>query len=208
MIVDTVVIVVSLLLLAKQIFNSEWVSVFVFVGVMMALYVLEQPNYICVGIPGIIVCLMVLMTVENFENKESSSKKIKDLLESDNENKNEETDDAEKENVKITESDDKTEEDDDNEDDDEDDYETPSIDIGKTFRDAYANLNPKQINDMTKDTKELVKTQTNLIATLQNLEPVVKQGISLLDKFQGEGSTSKMFKEMAMKTDLKNLLKK
>ena len=177
MLVDTIVIVVSLFLLLKQTMKSEWVSVFVFVGLMMLLYVLQQPNYVCVGVPAIVVCVMALTNIESFENNKKEKKEEKE------EEKEEEKD----------------------EDDDEEEPEI-NIDIGKTFRDAYANLNPEQIEHMTKDTQDLVKTQTNLIKTLQNLEPVVKQGISLLDKFQGEGSTSKMFKELAQKADISKML--
>lgn len=46
---------------------------------------------------------------------------------------------------------------------------------------------------MTKDTKELIKTQKTLMSTLENLAPVVKEGKSIIDTFKGyfDGDDSK-----------------
>lgn len=59
------------------------------------------------------------------------------------------------------------------------------IDLGTSFLEAYKNLDKSQINSMTKDTKELIKTQKTLMSTLENLAPVVKEGKSIIDTFKG-----------------------
>ena len=59
------------------------------------------------------------------------------------------------------------------------------IDLGTSFLEAYKNLDKTQINSMTKDTKELIKTQKTLMDTLQNLSPVVKEGKAIIDTFKG-----------------------
>ena len=59
------------------------------------------------------------------------------------------------------------------------------IDLGTSFLEAYKNLDKSQINSMTKDTKELIKTQKTLMSTLENLAPVVKEGKTIIDTFKG-----------------------
>lgn len=59
------------------------------------------------------------------------------------------------------------------------------IDLGTSFLEAYKNLDKSQISSMTKDTKELIKTQKTLMSTLENLAPVVKEGKSIIDTFKG-----------------------
>lgn len=59
------------------------------------------------------------------------------------------------------------------------------IDIGTSFLEAYKNLDQSQIKTMTKDTKDLIKTQKTLMSTLENLAPVVKEGKSIIDTFKG-----------------------
>lgn len=219
MIIDLIVVFISIFLLSKQIYDHNWYPVIVFVVSMLLLFAAKQPNYISVGVAAVMLGIVTINSIESFKDDKSSHN-----------NKEQKTHTKSKRKIKVSEDEDDVDENDKNEigdsentddenenenDDDENDQpdddevdELPEIDIGKTFRNAYANLNPKQIENMTKDTKELVKTQSNLISTLKNLEPVVTQGISLLDKFQGVGSTAKMFKDMSMKNKLPNLLEK
>jgi hypothetical protein len=98
---------------------------------------------------------------ENFASKKKIKKKIKD----------------DKEHFDVNTS----------KDDDENDNFTGNnhIDLGTSFLEAYKNLDKNQINAMTKDTKELIKTQKTLMDTLQNLSPVVKEGKAIIDTFKG-----------------------
>jgi hypothetical protein len=59
------------------------------------------------------------------------------------------------------------------------------VDIGTSFLEAYKNLSPNQIKSMTKDTKQLLNVQKNLMKTIEGLTPIVKEGKSVLDTFRG-----------------------
>ena len=61
-----------------------------------------------------------------------------------------------------------------------------SLDLGETLRDAYAKLTPEQLTSMTNETKELMKTQTQLMKTLEGLTPIVENGMSIIQKFNGK----------------------
>tara|TARA_Y100000389_G_scaffold144139_1_gene142465 strand:- start:1449 stop:1958 length:510 start_codon:yes stop_codon:yes gene_type:complete len=156
---------------------------------MFLLYILEQPNYICIGVAGLVISIIGIKSIEKFQDVDDTDENnIKSLLTSSDDEHKDDIDDEETDDVDKDEDDDETYSDDDM---------SNEIDIGATFREAYNNLSPKQIENMTKDTKELVNSQKNLISTLKNLEPVVKQGINLLDKFKGKGSTTKLFEKLA-----------
>lgn len=57
------------------------------------------------------------------------------------------------------------------------------IDIGSSFIEAYKKLNPQQLTSMTKDTKELIETQKQLMATLTTLKPLITDGREMLKTF-------------------------
>tara|TARA_X000000950_G_scaffold286749_1_gene396652 strand:- start:9334 stop:9927 length:594 start_codon:yes stop_codon:yes gene_type:complete len=78
-------------------------------------------------------------------------------------------------------------------DDDDDDDEAGEIDMNKTFLEAYQNLNSDQIGSMTAETQKLIDTQKQLMQTLKNLTPIVKQGKELMDGFKGHFGGDKDF---------------
>ncbi len=211
--------------LTHMISQSLTTHLIAYIIMINLLRVLQVPDYLALLVPCLVIIVYDFKTMESFQNKKKSSGKKgekKKLLKKekntevseqgeDDEDDEDDDEDVNKDGMgekgERGDGDEVGEEGEEGEDLEElDGAEVPSIDIGKTFRNAYANLDPDMIQNMTKDTKELVKTQTNLISTLQNLEPVVKQGISLLDKFQGSGNTAKMFKDMAKKADVSKLL--
>jgi len=61
----------------------------------------------------------------------------------------------------------------------------PHMDIGSTLIEAYKKLKPTQVEQMSKDTKELMETQKQLMSTLSSLAPQVQQGAELVKSFQG-----------------------
>lgn len=61
----------------------------------------------------------------------------------------------------------------------------PFLDSGSTLMKAMSSLQPEQINSMTSDTQELLKTQQNLMGMLQSMQPILKDGRKLLDTFSG-----------------------
>ena len=62
---------------------------------------------------------------------------------------------------------------------------TADVDLSATFLDAYKALTPDQINSMTKDARELLKTQKSLMATMKEMAPVVEEGRKMMSQFGG-----------------------
>jgi hypothetical protein len=60
----------------------------------------------------------------------------------------------------------------------------PHIDAGSTLIKAIQGLNPKQINAMTNDTKQLIETQKSLMGMLGTMKPMLNDGKQLMDTFQ------------------------
>lgn len=59
------------------------------------------------------------------------------------------------------------------------------IDQGTTLMNALNGLKPEQIKAMTNDTKQLMETQKSLMGMLDTLGPMMKEGSSLLNMFNG-----------------------
>jgi hypothetical protein len=49
---------------------------------------------------------------------------------------------------------------------------------------AIQNLNPDQINAMTKDTQQLIETQKSLMSMLGTMKPMLNDGKELMNTFQ------------------------
>jgi len=60
----------------------------------------------------------------------------------------------------------------------------PHIDVGSTLMKAIQDLNPEQINAMTKDTKQLIDTQKSLMGMLGTMKPMMQDGKELMETFQ------------------------
>ena len=66
----------------------------------------------------------------------------------------------------------------------DDEVQEDYMDLGTTFMEAYKNLSPRQIEAMTKDTRELIGTQNKLIETLSNLGPAISSGKKVMEQFK------------------------
>ena len=55
-----------------------------------------------------------------------------------------------------------------------------------------------------KDTTSLIKSQTELMNVIQQMQPVISKGLSLVDKFHGDGKTEKLFKDFRKLKNLQN----
>ena len=53
-----------------------------------------------------------------------------------------------------------------------------------SFVENYKSLTPKQVKGLNKDTQNLIKTQRELIETLKNMGPALKDGKEILDTFK------------------------
>jgi hypothetical protein len=59
------------------------------------------------------------------------------------------------------------------------------VDAATTLTNALNNLNPKQIEAMTNDTKALLETQKSLMGMLQSMKPLLVDGQEMMTTFQG-----------------------
>ncbi len=59
------------------------------------------------------------------------------------------------------------------------------IDTKGSFLENYKALTPKQVKGLNIDTKNLINTQKQLIETLKNMGPALKDGKQILDTFKG-----------------------
>ena len=57
------------------------------------------------------------------------------------------------------------------------------LDTKNTILDIYKGLGPKELKGLNNETKELMKTQKNLISTLKTMGPVLDQGKDIISSF-------------------------
>jgi hypothetical protein len=80
---------------------------------------------------------------------------------------------------------------------DSDDTEAFEFDHKASFLENYKSLTSEQVAGLNKDTLELMNTQKQLIETLQNMGPVLKDGKNVLDSFKSYfGDDAVMNKDM------------
>jgi hypothetical protein len=108
---------------------------------------------------SVIVSFTATSGLERFENKKDDTTEKKD--------DNKEQKDNNKEKV-----------------DDDIDPETFQFDAKNTFLENYKSLTKEQINGLNKDTVDLMKTQEQLISTLKDMGPVLKDSQAVLDTFK------------------------
>ena len=138
---------------------------------------LETPVYVSFGLAGILSCVMnvTLCRVENYS--ESGLKNLSNDSDDESSSTDAEVDAGE------------------DEDDDSKPIDDNPIDMGSTIKDALQNFDPKTLKNMTKDTTSLIKQQTELMNVISQMQPVISKGLSLVDKFHGDGKTEKLFKQ-------------
>ena len=58
------------------------------------------------------------------------------------------------------------------------------IDYNETMRNNLKNIDMKNIEKMTNETKDLLSTQKQLMKTMNDMAPLMKQGMGLVDMFK------------------------
>jgi hypothetical protein len=58
------------------------------------------------------------------------------------------------------------------------------IDIKKTLDHGLQSLDPKQLENMTSDTKKLIETQSDLLKTVKQLVPIIQNGKEMVEQFK------------------------
>ena len=71
-----------------------------------------------------------------------------------------------------------------NEDDEFEPKTEHKIDHKNSYLELFKSLKPDEINSLNTDTQELIKTQKQLIETLQSMGPALKEGKTILDTFK------------------------
>ena len=86
-----------------------------------------------------------------------------------------------------------------NEDFEDSDNEEFTMDTKESFYENYKSLTPSQVKGLNKDTQNLIATQKQLIETLNNMGPALKDGKQVLDSFKNyfgnDADISKALKE-------------
>lgn len=193
LVTETLIIIISVFVLWTQTYLQDWKSVILFLFVIsLCHYVLKTPVYVAFGIAGILSCLLYL----SYSNVEGYSVK-EDLGDEDEEDEVDLDDEEDGEEDEEDEEDDEGEEDDEDEEDEVDSKPVNNnpIDMEETIKGALENFDPKTLKNMTKDTTSLIKSQSELMGMIQQMQPVIQKGLSLVDKFHGEGKTEKLFKQ-------------
>tara|TARA_Y100000768_G_scaffold10522_1_gene7441 strand:+ start:8976 stop:9545 length:570 start_codon:yes stop_codon:yes gene_type:complete len=176
------------------------VILFLFV-ISLCHYVLKTPVYVAFGIAGILSCLLYLSysKIEGYSVKE---KKDEYYENGDEDEEDEDGDDDDLDDLDDDEEDGEEDEEDGEEDEEDEEDEVDSkpvnnnpIDMEETIKGALENFDPKTLKNMTKDTTSLIKSQSELMGMIQQMQPVIQKGLSLVDKFHGEGKTEKLFKQ-------------
>ena len=193
MILEITIILLSILVLGAKVYVQDWMSVLAFLFVLILChYVFKTDNYISLGLAGIIACFVTLVgkkVSESFENKTENAEENGNLDEEDEDLGEEDV--VEEEDVAEEEGEEDVVEEEEGEEEDED---STKIDMKSTIQNALQNFDPKTLENMTNDTKKLIKSQSELMSTIEKMEPVISKGMSLLDQFQGNGQTEKLFK--------------
>ena len=194
LVIETLIIIISVFVLWTQTYLQDWKSVILFLFVIsLCHYVLKTPVYVAFGIAGILSCLLYLSysNIEGYSVKEDEDElgDVDDLDHGEDDEDDEDDEDEEDE-----------EEEDEEEEDEEEEVDSKPvnnnpIDMEETIKGALENFDPKTLKNMTKDTTSLIKSQSELMGMIQQMQPVIQKGLSLVDRFHGEGKTEKLFKQ-------------
>ena len=180
----SIVLVLGLLFIILQFQKDEYKNIIGFLLLFLVIYLLSNNTKLSFNdriIYGILISVIVIFILSKLLTRKTKTiyqEGFTDEKDTTEEKENKETTEIKEEITKVLKEEDK-EKNDKEGDGDEENY----IDAGTTFINAYKNLDKEQIEGMTKDTKELIETQKNLMDTLKTLAPVVTEGKKVLDTF-------------------------
>jgi hypothetical protein len=138
-------------------------------------YVLKTKVYVAFGIAGILSCLVNLSysKIESYSNK-GDKEEVEEEEGSESESESNGDEEEDKDSKPLNDN---------------------PINMEETIKGALQNFDPKTLKNMTKDTTSLIKSQSELMNMIQQMQPVISKGLSLVDKFHGQGKTEKLFKQ-------------
>jgi len=176
LVVETLIIIISVFVLWTQIYIQDWKSGIMFLFVLsLCHYVLKTKVYVAFGIAGILSCLVNLSysKIESYSNK-GDKEEVEEEEGSESESESNGDEEEDKDSKPLNDN---------------------PINMEETIKGALQNFDPKTLKNMTKDTTSLIKSQSELMNMIQQMQPVISKGLSLVDKFHGQGKTEKLFKQ-------------
>lgn len=180
-IIMIIVLILGLVFIVLQFQTEEYKNIIGFLLLSIVIYVLSNNIKLSLNnrlIYSILISIIVIFILSKLvSNKSKMIYQEGFTNKKDNNEEEKETTEIKEEITKVLKDEDK------DKNDKEEDIEENYIDAGTTFINAYKNLDKSQIEGMTKDTKELIETQKNLMDTLKTLSPVVTEGKKVLDTF-------------------------
>ena len=192
--IQSLIIILSIIVLWTLTYIQDWTSVFLFMFILtLSNYIFKLPDPICFGLSGIFACLMHIKfaNIETFktENDENENEEYTD---DENDIDDNEVDEDEIDEIDEDDAEDATEED---ESDFKNSDKSNPIDMTATIKNALNNFDPTTLEKMTNDTTNLIKSQSELMNVIEQMQPVISKGMALVDKFQGNGKTEELFKK-------------
>jgi len=169
--------ITGLAILAYLLKINRAIYYFIMSSMTVVFYLVSNELTMSICISGVVTALIYVYLDKQPLKKRKSMLILEHMSDNENSKKN---DDIEDENLKNSKEDDK----DSKEDDDFEPKEENKIDHKNSYLELFKSLKPDEINSLNSDTQELIKTQKQLIETLQSMGPALKEGKTILDTFK------------------------
>jgi hypothetical protein len=169
--------ITGLAILAYLLKINRAIYYFIMSSMTVVFYLVSNELTMSICISGVVTALIYVYLDKQPLKKRKSMLILEHM--SDNENSKKD-DDIEDDNLKNSKDDDK----DSKEDDDFEPKNENKIDHKNSYLELFKSLKPDEINSLNSDTQELIKTQKQLIETLQSMGPALKEGKTILDTFK------------------------
>jgi len=167
--------ITGLAILAYLLKINRAIYYFIMSSMTVIFYLVSNELTMSICISGVVTALIYVY----LDKQPLKKRKSMLILEHMSENSKKD-DDIEEENDKMAKEDDKN-----SKEDEEFEPKTDNkIDHKNSYLELFKSLKPDEINSLNTDTQELIKTQKQLIETLQSMGPALKEGKTILDTFK------------------------
>lgn len=149
-------------------------------------YLVSRELTMSICISGVITALIYVFLDRQPLKKRKSMLLMEHMTEQSKDNEQPTDNDHPKDDEDVV-KEDKQEDKQDKEDTNDDEFEPKidnKVDHKNSYLELFKSLKPDEINSLNTDTQELIKTQKQLIETLQSMGPALKEGKTILDTFK------------------------
>ena len=188
------------MILSILIYIQDWKSVFSFILILTITQLYNDGEikniYLSFGFASIVALILHIQftNIESFENEKNKKNNEDDVINND-EAGLEDLEDLDLDDDLEIEETEETEETEDTKKDFTNSKKNNPIDMTETIKTALSNFDPKTLENMTNDTTKLIKSQSELMSVIEQMQPVISKGMALVDKFSGSGKTEELFKK-------------